>query len=333
MTGLAVPQPPIPVTLLTGFLGSGKTTVLRHLLNQPEMGETAVIVNEFGDVGLDHLLLERGDESTLLLDSGCLCCTLKSDLVITLQSMLERRERGDVPAFERVVIETTGLADPGALIRTFWSDPLRLSRYGFDRTVTCVDAVAGPRTLTQHREARRQVALADDLIVTKIDMELPDRSLAAISDINPNAQVVTVTNGELPASVITAPGSTTSPAIADDMVYDIEGHLLGVTSVSVQGRRAIPWTHVERVLAAMVERYGERLLRLKGLIAIEGVAGLVRVDAVQGVFHRPVEMAMSKTGNKESRVVAIAENVDATVLRQDLEALLDLLAEDLPRSA
>ena len=124
MSGLAIPQPPVPVIVLTGFLGSGKTTVLKYLLDHPEADGTAVIVNEFGDVGLDHLLLERGDENTLLLDNGCLCCTVKSDLVTTLQSMLDRAERAELPAFDRVVIETTGLADPGSLIRAFWSDPL-----------------------------------------------------------------------------------------------------------------------------------------------------------------------------------------------------------------
>ena len=170
VTSHVIAETPIPVTLITGFLGSGKTTLLRHLLGQPELADAAVIVNEFGDIGLDHLLLERGDESTLLLDSGCLCCTLQGDLVTTLQDLLDRRVRGDVPAFSRVMIETTGLADPGALIRMFWSDPLRLSRYTFDRTVTCVDAVTAVESLAEHREARRQIAFADILVVTKTDL-------------------------------------------------------------------------------------------------------------------------------------------------------------------
>jgi G3E family GTPase len=321
MTGLAVPQAPIPVTLLTGFLGSGKTTVLRHLLDQPEMAGTAVIVNEFGDIGLDHLLLERGEEGTLLLDSGCLCCALKSDLVITLQSMLERAERGDVPAFGRVVIETTGLADPGALIRTFWSDPLRLSRYRFQRTVTCVDAVAGAGTLERHGEARRQAALADLLLITKTDIQPGAPATRAVRRHNPTTPIREARFGDVTAAVVFA-----AAAGADlfDRLGDRETeHGTDIAAVSATAAGKLSWNLVEAGLGALTERYGDRLLRLKGLLAIDGVEGAVRVDAVQGLFHRAQILSQNIHEKPGSRLVAIAQGVDTSVLRHELLALMD----------
>jgi len=321
MTGLAVPQEPIEVTLLTGFLGSGKTTVLRHLLDQPEMAATAVIVNEFGDVGLDHLLLERSEEDTLLLDSGCLCCTLKSDLVVTLQSLLERAERGDLPAFERVVIETTGLADPGALISAFWSDPLRLSRYRFARTVTCIDAIAGAATLARHGEARRQAALADLMLITKTDMRSGDAVIPAARTHNREAPVREVRFGDVPAAALFAASTSGEPAGGSDM----EGprHASDIAAVSVTVAGALSWNVVETELGALTQKFGDRLLRVKGLLVVEGIDGAVRVDAVQGLFHRPDVLSQNLHGDPVSRLVEIAQGIDESVLRCALAALLD----------
>jgi G3E family GTPase len=321
VSGLAVPQAPIPVTLLTGYLGSGKTTVLRHLLDQPEMAGTAVIVNEFGDIGLDHLLLERGEEGTLLLDSGCLCCALKSDLVITLQSMLGRAERGDLPAFDRVVIETTGLADPGALIRAFWSDPLRLSRYRHERTVTCIDAVAGAATLERHGEARRQAALADLLLITKTDIQSAAPASRAVRRHNPTTTIREARFGDVTAAVVFAAAANADPV---DGPGDCETeHGTDIAAVSATAAGELSWNLIEAGLGALNERYGERLLRLKGLLAIEGVEGAVRVDAVQGLYHRPQILSQNIHETPGSRLVAIAQGVDPSVLRRELTALLD----------
>ena len=321
MIGLAVPQAPIPVTVLTGFLGSGKTTVLRHLLDQPEMAGTAVIVNEFGDIGLDHLLLERSEEDTLLLDSGCLCCALKSDLVNTLQSMLERAERGELPAFDRVVIETTGLADPGSLIRAFWSDPLRLSRYHFERTVTCVDALAGEATLENHWEARRQVALADLLLINKTDLDPGDRATCALRVVNRLAPAIKLCLGHVAATVIFAVSARGD--LVDELDNQAPGHAADIAAVSTSIVGVLSWDQVEVELTDLTNRYGERLLRLKGLLAIDEIDGAVRVDAVQGLFHRPIVLSHNIRQPDASCLVAIAHGVDTGVLRRDLAALLD----------
>lgn len=333
MTSHLIPETPIPVTLITGFLGSGKTTLLRHLLDQPELGDAAVIVNEFGDVGLDHVLLEHGDEAAILLDSGCLCCTLKGDLVATLQDLLDRRVRGEVPPFSRVMIETTGLADPGALIRMFWSDPLRLSRFTFDRTITCVDAVAGVATLVKHREARRQVAFADMLVVTKTDLCAADAVIAEVFTVNAEAVIVTATMGNVPADVLLAMnGRSVEPRLDDDA--DAPAHRLSdIVTVSCTHEGAAPWDQLEDGLSRLIARYGPDLLRLKGLFAVDGIGELVRIDAVQGSFHRPVLTGVPAHDDGISRVVAIAQDVDGTPLRGDLKRLFDLSAEEILRTA
>ena len=333
MTSGLIREAPIPVTMITGFLGSGKTTLLRHLLAQPELEDTAVVVNEFGEVGLDHLLLERGDETTVLLDNGCLCCTLQGDLVATLQSLLDRQVRGEVPNFSRVMIETTGLADPGALIRMFWSDPLRLSRYAFDRTVTCVDAVAGVASLVNHEEARRQVAFADMMVVTKTDLGAADAVVAEVFALNAEAVIVTASMGDVPVDVLLAMnGRATAPGM--DEGGPAPSHRLNdIVTVSCTRAGSASWDQLERALAQLIEHYGTGLLRLKGLLAVDGVDGLVRIDAVQGCFHRPVVTAMPARDDATSRVVAIAQGVDDTLLQRDLNRLIDLSAEEILRTA
>ena len=167
------PSPLIPVTLLTGFLGSGKTTVLNHILKQPLMAETAVIVNEFGEIGLDHLLVESATDDIVLLNSGCLCCTVRGDIADTLLNLFVGRASRKVPHFSRVVIETTGLADPAPILHTLISDPLVAARYSLDGVVTTVDAVNGAGTLDRQPEAVKQAAVADRLLLTKADLAEP----------------------------------------------------------------------------------------------------------------------------------------------------------------
>ena len=169
---MTAPEPSslIPVTLLTGFLGSGKTTVLNHVLKQPDMAATAVIVNEFGEIGLDHLLVERSSEDVVLLNSGCLCCTVRGDIVDTLTNLFVDRVKGKLPCFTRVVIETTGLADPAPILHTLMTDPIVAARYMLDGVVTTVDAVNGAGTLDRQPEAVKQAAVADRLLLTKTDL-------------------------------------------------------------------------------------------------------------------------------------------------------------------
>src|SRR5579864_9149302 len=189
-TATSNPETRIPVTVLTGFLGSGKTTLLNHVLKQPEMAATAVIINEFGEIGLDHLLVESATEDVVLLNSGCLCCTVRGDVVNTLTDLFVRRVKGRVPDFTRVVIETTGLADPAPVLHALFSDPIVAERYMIDGVVTTVDAVNGAATLDRQPEALKQAAVADRLIVTKADLAEPAalRALEArLAGLNPGA--------------------------------------------------------------------------------------------------------------------------------------------------
>lgn len=190
----------IPVTLLTGFLGSGKTTVLNHVLKQPGMAATAVIVNEFGEIGLDHLLVERSSEDVVLLNSGCLCCTVRGDIVDTLTNLFVDRVKGKVPYFTRIAIETTGLADPAPILHTLMTDPIVAARYMLDGVVTTVDAVNGLRQIDEHAEAVKQAALADRLLLTKTDLAAAEAIHALkerLADLNPGAARHTVANGEI----------------------------------------------------------------------------------------------------------------------------------------
>ena len=211
--GLDIPDEPLPVSVLTGFLGSGKTTLLRHLLGHPEMDETAVIVNEFGEIGLDHLLVEKVNEDTVLMNSGCLCCTVRGDLVDTLRRLFKQRVRREIPPFQRVVIETTGLADPAPILQTLMTDPLLSSRFRLDSVIATVDAVNGTATLDRQIESVKQAAVADRVLVTKADLvadESPDEGAAGslevlegrLRDLNPAAGLHRVVQGEISPALL-----------------------------------------------------------------------------------------------------------------------------------
>lgn len=190
----------IPVSVITGFLGAGKSTLLNRLLRHPDMGETAVIVNEFGEIGLDHALIASSKEDTVLLSSGCLCCTVRGDLVNTIRDLAGRRDRGEVKPFKRVVIETTGLADPAPVLHTLMSDPVVAERCRLESVVTLVDAVNGNSTLDHHKEAIKQAAVADRLVLTKVDLAEPQavqHLRHRLQHLNPGAPIFTAIGGDI----------------------------------------------------------------------------------------------------------------------------------------
>lgn len=190
----------IPVSVITGFLGAGKSTLLNRLLRHPEMGETAVIVNEFGEVGLDHALIASSSEDTVLLNSGCLCCTVRGDLVETFRDLTQRRDKGEIKPFRRIVIETTGLADPAPVLHTLMTDPVVAERCRLESVVTLVDAVNGDSTLNHHREAVKQAAVADRLVLTKVDVadaQAVQQLRHRLQHLNPAAPIFTAIDGDI----------------------------------------------------------------------------------------------------------------------------------------
>ena len=300
----------IPVTVVTGFLGSGKTTLIRALLATPEGADTAVLVNEYGEIGIDNALLRGSSDATVLLGNGCLCCAMRSDLQETLRALFADRARGAVPSFRRVIIETSGLADPGPVLQTFASDRALGAEFHLQSLVTVIDAAAGPANLAHAPEARQQVALADRIVLTKTD--LADRTAIAaltrrIAELTA-APVAVASDGAIePGFVLDEPLDFADRVIPP---HDhAHAHSAGIGSFVLFFERPLVWPVFEQAMAVLTGLRGPDLLRVKGLVAVEGVRGPVVVHAVQHVAHRPVELEDWPTNDRRSRLIFITRDL------------------------
>ncbi|MGO9356090.1 MAG: CobW family GTP-binding protein [Xanthobacteraceae bacterium] len=345
----------VPITVLTGFLGSGKTTTLNHLLRQPGLEGTIAIVNEFGEVGIDHLLIETTEERFALLDNGCVCCTVRGDLVETLQSIAARRDDGALPDFSRVLLETTGLADPAPVLHTLMVDAGIAARYRIDGVVVTVDAVNGAATLEGYAEAVKQVGVADRLLVTKTDLatEPQIRDLVArITAINPTADILAIRDGRVApeavlgiglfdpaargaevvawferAAAASAPAhhhhddcageACDHPAHAD-AGHDHAHHHGGVHSFSLSIDGPVEWGPFAQWLDYVASLRGEDLLRFKGIVDVAGKDGPVVVHGVQHVFHPPKDLDGWPTSERQTRLVFIVRDIPQSLIERTL---------------
>jgi len=323
-----------PVALLTGFLGSGKTTLLNSWLRDPALSDAAVIVNEFGEIGIDHALIAASSDNTIELSTGCLCCTVKGDLVETLRELTEKRARGEVKAFSRVIIETTGLADPGPVIQALITFPVART-YRLGRIATAVDAVQGMATLDRHAEARKQVGVADEVILTKADL-LADANLsslqARIESLAPGARLHESSLEQLAQPTFLDGVDLTDPRTKSTEVRawlraeafektNPARHSEDVGSFCLTFEEPLHWEHVAAWLDALVIAHGEDLLRVKGILSIIGRPRPVVVQAVQRLFSPPTELASWPEGMTGSRIVFITCGLSRDYVTQVLDVI------------
>ena len=352
---MSVPVRDLPdryaVSVLTGFLGSGKTTVLNGLLSHPDMDETAVLINEFGEIGLDHLLTEHVSEDVVLLNSGCLCCSIRGDLISGMKDLFLKRVRGEIPAFNRLVIETTGLADPAPILHTLMTDPLIANKYRLDGVVTTVDAVHGQAQFDRHMEAVKQAAVADRALITKADLVKTgtiDALSARLKDLNPGAQPIIVEKGRVsPASLFNAGlynPETKTPDVqrwlkaeafaASDghghghdhehphhHHHDVNRHDNHIKAFCLTIETPVHWDAFVTWAEIFTQMRGDRLLRIKGILNVAGEDTPVVVHGVQHVFHPPVTLPAWPTDDRRTRLVFITRDLGRDVIEQSLAAL------------
>ena len=336
---MAVYSELIPIFIITGFLGSGKTTLLNKMLKHPSLGDAAVLINEFGDVGLDHLLVEAVDEGVVVLESGCICCTIREDLKKTILDLHDKRTKGEIPPFRRMVIETTGLADPAPILFTLMSDTQLRYHYRLGMVITTVDSVNGWFQLDQNEECVKQVTVADRIVLTKSDIAetgQTDRLKKRLVRINTSADFITAVAGDLDiARLLTADlydpehkGEDVLRWLRDEEIrageahdhqaVDTGRHEAHIHSFCIIQEEPIDWTAFGIWLTMLLHTHGEDILRVKGMLHVVGVETPVIVNGVHHIIHPPFHLKAWPSEDKRSRIVFIVRDLPREQIEESL---------------
>ncbi len=347
---------PIPVSVITGFLGAGKTTLLNRLLKDPDLKDAAVIINEFGEVAIDHLLVEKASDGIIELSDGCLCCTVRGELVDTLADLVDRVQDGRIRNLSRVVVETTGLADPVPVLQSIMGHPVLVQAYRLDGVITLVDAVNGERTLEDHIEAVKQVAVADRLLVTKGDIRPDHRALTAkLRALNPNAEILDISDPAAGLAALLACGLYDPVAKTADVRrwlgeaaehdhHDHDGHHHGhrhgnaghhgVRSFSLVHDRPVPYAAIATFLDLLQSTQGDRLLRMKGIVELaEDPSRPLVLHGVQRIMHPPARLPAWPDDKRGTRLVVIGADLSEDYVRRLFAAVTDTPMVDTPDRA
>jgi G3E family GTPase len=353
-----------PVTLLTGFLGSGKTTLLNHILNSPGVPETAVLINEFGAAPIDHLLVRKSSDSISVMNNGCVCCSVAGDMVSALRELYFKRSKGEIPNFTRVIIETTGLADPAPIMHTLLEMPVIAARYVLSGVVTTVDTTHGDEQLDLHPESVKQVAVADRIILTKIDLvngkrQTPLNALRArIARLNPGASMIDAVNGRVSFQHLFDNGLYRADAKAPDVAKwlnaeayrSVRGTGLGmsgrvvaatrdksasrhdasISSISLQYDVPVDWYQLVNAIEMLQSTRGDQLLRVKGIVNVAGEPRPRVIHAVQHTLYPSASLAAWPDDNHSTRLVFIVKNLDTQFIVDSLDQFLLHHATPLP---
>ena len=315
----------IPVTVVTGFLGAGKTTLVRRFLTTPEGAGTAVVINEFGSVGIDDALIRGSSDEVTLLGNGCLCCNTRSDLQIALRNLVAERAQGTVPQFARILIETSGLADPGPILQTFATDRALGGEFHVEVVVAVVDAMSGLDTLDWSAEARKQIILADRLVVSKTDLAKRPavaRLTARLRELNPRAALHTAVDGELDPRCLIEADATQDARAREHAGFVAEAeHTDGILSFVLTDDAPLSWDVFARSMETLIALRGPDLLRVKGFLNVAGCRGPVVVHVVQHLAHPPVELVAWPDADRASRLVFITRNIPERQVRDLLSAV------------